>query len=176
MKLLVLDTETNNLLSKDTLDSTYTVQLSWIVHDTETKTEDENDFIFSIPIDINNSHIHGITKEKSNNGYEISEIIDIFLEDVKNCDILIGHNLKYDLNMIELELYRLKKDSDIDLLYSKKYADTMFLGQSFLKMCRYPKLQHLYKSLFNKEFNNAHNALYDVKATLKCYLNLIENN
>lgn len=175
MKILTFDTETSDLLSKDNLDSTYTVQLSWIVYDTETKTEEENDFVFVVPVNINNTYIHGISKHTSNNGYDISEIIDIFLDDVKNCDILVGHNLVYDLNMLELELYRLKRDDDIDLLYSKKYADTMFLGQSYLKQCRYPKLQHLYTTLFNKKFNNAHNALYDVKATLRCYLKLQNN-
>lgn len=175
MKILTFDTETSALLSKDTLDSTYTVQLSWILYNTENLTQEENDFVFSIPVDINNSHIHGITKEKSNNGYEISEIIDIFMNDVKECDILVGHNLVYDLNMIELELYRLKRDNDIDLLYSKKYDDTMFLGQTYLKQHRYPKLQHLYTALFNKEFENSHNALFDVKATLRCYLKLQNN-
>ena len=176
MKLLVFDTETSDLLSKKNLTTTYTVQLSWIMYDTENLTQEENDFVFVVPVDITNSHIHGITKETSDKGYKIAEILDIFLDDVKNCDILIGHNLRYDLNMIELELYRLKRDDDIDLLYSKNYADTMFLGQSYLKQCRYPKLQHLYKSLFNKEFENSHNALFDVKATLRCYLKLIENN
>ena len=117
MKLLVFDTETSDLLSQDTLDSTFTVQLSWIMYNTKTKEQEQNDFIFFVPVDIDNANIHGITKEKSNNGYKISEIIDIFLDDVKNCDILIGHNLRYDLNMIELELYRLKRDDDIDLLY-----------------------------------------------------------
>ena len=41
MKILTFDTETSDLLSKKTLNSTYTVQLSWIVYDTENLTQEQ---------------------------------------------------------------------------------------------------------------------------------------
>lgn len=171
MKVLVFDTETTNLLKKD-LSDIYILQLSWIIFDSETYKQEENDYILKVPVKIKNTEIHGITKEISDNGYDIGEIIDIFLEDVKKCDVLVGHNLQFDLNMVEIELNRLGLEDAIDMMYSKKYFDTMREGKLYLKERKFPKLQELYTKLFNTSFQNAHNALYDVKATLRCYLQI----
>lgn len=171
MKVLVFDTETTNLIKKDLTD-VYAIQLSWIIFDTDSYKEEENDYILKVPVKINNSSIHGITKNISDNGYYISEIIGIFLEDVKKCDVLVGHNLQFDMNMVEIELNRLGLEDEIDMLYSKKYFDTMREGKKYLKVKKFPKLQELYTTLFNKNFENAHNALFDVKATLRCYLKI----
>lgn len=171
MKVLVFDTETTNLIKKD-LSDVYIIQISWILFDTNTYKQEENDYILKVPVKINNSSIHGITKNISDNGYYISEIIDIFLEDVKKCDVLVGHNLQFDMNMIEIELSRLGLEDEIDMLYSKKYFDTMREGKKYLNDKKFPKLQYLYTTLFKKNFENAHNALFDVKATLRCYLKI----
>jgi DNA polymerase III epsilon subunit-like protein len=171
MKVLVFDTETTNLIKRD-LSDVYIIQISWIVFNTETYEQEENDFVLKVPVKIKNSSIHGISKEISNNGYYINEIIDIFLEDVKKCDVLIGHNLQFDMNMVEIELRRLGLEDEIDMLYSKRYFDTMREGKKYLKEKKFPKLQELYTTLFNKKFENAHNALFDVRATLRCYLKI----
>ena len=171
MKILVFDTETTNLIKKD-LNDVYVIQLSWILFDIDSYKQEENDYILRVPVKINNSSIHGITKNISDNGYYISEIIGIFLEDVKKCDILVGHNLQFDMNMVEIELSRLGLEDEIDMLYSKKYFDTMREGKKYLNEKKFPKLQELYKTLFKKNFENAHNALFDVKATLRCYLKI----
>ena len=169
MKILAFDTETTNLL-KDDLNDVHIIQLAWVLYDCASNKTEENNFILKVPVKITNSNIHGITTKQSDNGYYIGEIIDIFLDDVKHCDILVGHNLEFDLNVLELELHRLQLYSAIDLLYSKTFFDTMLHGQKFLKKSKFPKLQNLYKALFDECFENAHNALFDVKATLKCYL------
>jgi DNA polymerase-3 subunit alpha len=132
MKVLVFDTETTNLIKKD-LNDIYIIQLSWILFETNTYEQEENDYVLKVPVKIKNSLIHGITKNMSDNGYYISEIIDIFLEDVKKCDVLVGHNLQFDINMIEIELNRLGLYNEIDILYSKRYFDTMREGKKYLK-------------------------------------------
>ena len=38
---------------------------------------------------------------------------------------------------------------------------------------KYPKLGELYYKLFNKHFNNQHNAMADVEATYECYKELL---
>jgi DNA polymerase III epsilon subunit-like protein len=171
MKVLCFDTETTNLIKKDLTD-VHILQLAWILYDTETNSCEENDFVLKVPTKIYNSSIHGITNKISENGYDIAEIIEIFLEDVKKCDLLVAHNLQFDMHMIEIELFRLGLEDEIDMLYSKSYFDTMMKGKTYLKVKKYPKLQELYTKLFNKNFQNAHNALYDVKATLQCYLKI----
>lgn len=171
MKVLVFDTETTNLIKKD-LSDIYILQLSWILFDIDSYKQEENDYILKVPVKIKNSSIHGITQEKSDNGYDIAEIIGIFLEDVQKCDLLVAHNLQFDINMVEIELHRLGLEDEIDQMYDKKYFDTMREGKTYLKERKFPKLQELYTKLFNTSFQNAHNALYDVKATLRCYLQI----
>ena len=171
MMVLVFDTETTNLIKEDLTD-VHILQLAWVLYDTETNSCEENDFVLKVSVQIKNSSIHGITQQKSENGYYIEEIIGMFLEDVKKSDLLVGHNLQFDINMVEIELYRLGFEDEIDMLYSKSYFDTMMKGKTYLKVKKYPKLQELYTKLFNKNFQNAHNALYDVKATLQCYLKI----
>jgi DNA polymerase III epsilon subunit-like protein len=159
MKVLVFDTETTNLIKqKKDIKSMHILQLAWVLYDTETNKQEQNNFILKVPTKIHNSSIHGITTEISDKGYYIEEIIGMFLEDVKKSDLLVGHNLQFDMHMIEIELFRLGLEDEIDMLYSKTYFDTMREGKTYLKERKYPKLQELYTKLFNKNFQNAHNA------------------
>ena len=171
MKVLIVDTETSQLVSTLPLENFHILQLSWVVYDTDTKISEENDFILHCPIPITNSHIHRITDEMSAEGYQFSEIIDIFLEDVELCDILCGYHLNYDLNSLEIELDRLARYHDIDILFSKKHIDPI-KRYSSLNKCKYMKLTDLYYKLFGETLEGAHNALIDVFGTLRIYLTL----
>jgi hypothetical protein len=53
---------------------------------------------------------------------------------VLQSDLLVGHNLQFDMHMIEIELYRLGLEDEIDMLYSKTYFDTMRGGKTYLKV------------------------------------------
>ena len=176
MKIIILDTETTELLNKKTKDTCRIVQLSWILYDDISKEQEENDFILNTHCKITNSHIHGITTEQSRNGYNFPEIINIFFEDVEKCDLIVGHNIKYDLNALEVELARENMDEYINILYRKKYYDTMYNSLKFFGNNKFPKLKDLYFRFFQENFENAHNALEDVRATLRCYLKLKEFN
>ena len=170
MKVLIVDTETSQLVSTLPLENFHILQLSWIVYDTDTETSEENDFILHCPIPIKNSHIHGITDEIASEGYQFSEIIDIFLEDVQFADILCGYNLNYDLNALEIHLDRLGRYDDIDIIFNKKHCDPMKIYSNLLHS-KYVKLTVLYYKLFGEGFD-AHNSLEDCKATLRIYLTL----
>ena len=172
MLLLVFDTETTHLLTEKTVNVCRIVQLSWILYDTDTNITEENDFILNSYSPITNSEIHGITTKMSQKGYDFSEIVDIFLDDLRKSDLIVGHNLQYDLNSVEIELGRLDRWDDIDYLFSKESFDTMKEAYKILKLKKFPKLVKLYKYFFGKDFDNAHNALFDVKATKECYLKL----
>tara|TARA_R110000796_G_scaffold190618_1_gene307360 strand:- start:100 stop:651 length:552 start_codon:yes stop_codon:yes gene_type:complete len=171
--ILVFDTETSGLVGKD--DNVYVCQLAWCTYNTITKRKATyNNFVLNVPIEITNSHIHGITTEISNKGYDFSEIIDIFLEDLSSCNMIVAHNIQYDLQALEIELNRLERYNDIDYLYNKKYYDTMKESIQLLKIkgkygYKYPKLQELYKHFFGCNFEGAHDAQEDIRATLKCY-------
>ena len=154
------------------------IQLSWITVDKDGSIIKENDHViypegFVIPIGA--SSINGISTEMARKiGEPIADVLEDFMCDVENSEILVGHNVSFDTHIVGAELIRLGK---ADTLTSKPSICTM---QSTIDFCaipgvkgfKYPKLQELHKKLFGYEFEDAHNALSDIRATLKCYLEL----
>jgi DNA polymerase-3 subunit alpha len=171
MKILCFDTETSELLSDKTKDTCKIVQLSWIMYDMESQEQIDNDFILNIHQEVTNSHIHRISTEMSSKGYDFSDIHQMFFDDLRECDFLLGHNLKYDLNMLEVELFRLEEYDMCDELYAKRYKDTMHMGAKNNKG-KWITLIGLHEKLFIQPFDGAHSAIDDVRATLACYLEM----
>ena len=184
MIICIYDTETTGLLPKNLqLNANnsnkfpHTVQLSWILYDTITLERRENDFIVKCPVSIpdESTKIHGITNDISYNGYDISEALDFFLDDVKNSDLIVGFNLQYDLSIIEIELFRLNMFDEINMLFSKQIYDVMLKCVNICKISgkyggyKYPKLSEAYFHFFKKDFQNQHDALGDVIATMDIY-------
>ena len=114
MRVLVFDTETTGLpnskiINPDTLTLwPYIVQFSYVIFDTDlndiVKSSDKivklNDGV-TIPED--SIKIHGITNEKSQeNGYDVKDILTNFFADLKDSDLMVGHNVSFDINMIKL--------------------------------------------------------------------------
>lgn len=171
VKILAFDTETSELLTDKTTDTCKIIQLSWMMYDTITHEQEENDFILNIHEEVTNSHIHRITTEMSQKGYDFSEIYNMFFDDLRECDFLLAHNIQYDLNMLEVELFRLEEYDLIDELFAKRYKDTMKIGTKWNKG-KYPTLIGLHEKLFIQPFEGAHDSLEDVRATLACYLEM----
>lgn len=151
------------------------VQLSWITTDEDCNILSQNDFIiypegFTIPSDA--AKLHGITtaiaKEK---GKPLEEVLEKFMEDFKAAKTIVGHNIAFDKKIVGAELIRLGQK---DIMDSKKSLCTMEAGTDYCKIRGYygykwPKLQELHKKLFGCEFEDAHNSMSDVTATLKCF-------
>jgi DNA polymerase III epsilon subunit-like protein len=188
MTILIFDTETTGLIPKNlyitetTINKfPYILQLSWIIYDSKTEETIEKDFIIKCPIDIpqESINIHGITNEMSRNGIEFSNVFDIFLKDVSKCEEIVGHNIQFDLNILEIESYRSNSDKKVDVLFNKNHYDTMLKSVDILKISgthagkhKFPRLIEVYRHYFNKDFDNPHNALGDVRATLSIYKKL----
>lgn len=129
------------------------------------------------------SNIHGITtKDALNRGDERKCVFNFLDLVLSKSDIIIGHNASFDLNIIKAEIIRTKGLENV--LFNKKehtIIDTMRLGKDICKIpgnviyggYKYPKLGELYYKLFNKHFNNQHNAMADVEATYECYKELL---
>jgi DNA polymerase III epsilon subunit-like protein len=171
VRILCFDTETSELLSDKTKDTCKIVQLSWVLYDTITHDQEENDYILNIHEEVTNSHIHRISTEMSEKGYDFSDIYQMFFDDLRECDFILAHNIQYDLNMLEVELFRLEEYDLIDELYAKRYKDTMHMGAKRNKG-KYPTLIGLHEKLFIQPFDGAHSAIEDVRATLACYLEM----
>ena len=183
MKILVFDTETTWFINKKTPDLTaqpYIVQFAGIVGELKngkfTEIERINQFIkpkISIPYDA--SQVHHIYDIDVKNAPNIEEKIEDFLHLINSCDAIIGHNIEYDEDMIKLELRRLQKEY---LYQPKQVVCTMKTTVDFCALkgngerFKYPKLSELYKTLFWEYFIGAHDAIVDVEATLKAFLEL----
>ena len=189
--LLFIDTETSGLPKTKGYNQYYSpkklemyensriVQISWIITDHIGKIISKQDYKikpkdFVIPDD--SIKIHGISNEDAKkNGKELSDILKKKLyPDLKKCNKIIGHNIFFDNHIIKSEIYRNKLDPIANEYDKKSLGCTMIMGKYFLKHYKNPKLTELFKLLFNKDIEGAHNSLVDTVAAMKCYFKIIE--
>lgn len=183
-KYIFFDTETTgvprnyNAPACDTRNWPRLVQLGWVLTDENDNTISSGCEIvkpdgFIIPS--NAVNVHGITTEKAKKeGKPLREVINRFLIDAKQANIIVGHNISYDKHVIGAELCRLGIP---DTISKAKSICTMELGTDFCKIpgsygYKWPKLQELYRKLFGTNFEEAHDAMADIKATKKCFFEL----
>lgn len=186
MKYLFVDTETTGLPKE--YDAPYTdvdnwprlVQLAWIVYDYTTIVARKNFIIKPIGFTIPDAStkVHGIsTKQALEKGQRIETILKYFLTDVQDADAIIGHNIKFDIKVVQSELYRLNINNSLEQV---EVLDTMILSTDYCKIpnkqygYRFPKLIELYNKLFSESFDNMHDAMADIEATAKCFWALID--
>jgi DNA polymerase III epsilon subunit-like protein len=140
--------------------------------------------------------LHGITKEISQNkGKNINELIDVFCNHLKSVDVLVGHNIEFDIKMLKVELLRFIYSNTISDEKSIKYKNNLYDLSNFeniyctmqksIDLCgikkqdkfgkeynKYPKLIELHQKLFNTSPDNLHNAFNDILITLRCYIKM----
>ena len=185
---LIFDTETTGLPKKwnapitDSDNWPRCVQLAWQLHDSKGALISDHSYLikpenFNIPFE--SEQIHGISTELANKiGVDLEEVLNKFISDLSKAGFIIGHNVKFDLNIIGAELFRI--NSDVDLL-EKDILDTCteltanvckFPGGRGGKF-KFPTLIELYSFLFDESFSEAHNASADVEATARAFFELV---
>ena len=187
-KYLFFDTETTGLPGDYNAPTSCSenwprlVQLSWIVTDENLDVLAKHDFIirpegFVIPDDV--ICIHGITNEVAlEKGVPLRDVANAFLEDFNSVDAIVGHNVEFDKKIMGAELIRLGGN---DVMNNKDNLCTMTSSRNYCKLpgkvegeYKRPRLQELHKFLFGYEFEDAHNSMCDISATLKCFRALRE--
>ena len=122
--------------------------------------------------------IHHISNNYLKKYNYIDHYILDFLQYFKEADIIIGHNVEFDRKMVKWECRRLWIDFEYDKF---QWIDTMKPTTKLVGARRsnwsikWPKLSELYQYLFHVDFEWAHDALSDIKATKDCFLELIKN-
>ncbi|OJJ21067.1 DNA polymerase III subunit alpha [marine bacterium AO1-C] len=185
---LIFDTETTGL-PKD-FNAPYTdldnwprlVQIAWQLHDYNGKLISAENMIvkpegFTIPF--NAEKVHGISTEIAmEEGLPLKEVLGKFAEDIAKSELIIGHNIGFDVNIMGAEYVRGEVDSklhDIEVYDTKSEETAEYVaiqggrGGKF----KWPTLTELHTKLFNEGFDDAHDAAYDVSATARCYFGLI---
>jgi len=180
MKILAIDTETTGLPPKrvpptDHAVWPYIVQLSYVLLDTDTEETRDADYILRVPVEIPTTHIHGITKERSDAGENFGRIYGNLAAIMEEADIVVGHNLEFDLNMIRAEcerrhlLFHMPSVRYCTMRESKERVG-LVAPEGYIK---YPKLGELYQHLFHEEPKNWHDALSDAYMALRCFHMLV---
>lgn len=183
MKIFVFDTETTGFINKKETDlnkQPRIIQFAWVlweVKDWEFIQEKEINILINpkIPIPYQSSEVHHIYDIDVKNAPYIEDVIDEIIYYINLPDIIIWHNIEYDENMVKLELKRLEKiykyTPKQTLCTMKRTVDFCAIQWNW-KRFKYPKLWELHKKLFWEYFIWAHDALVDVNATLKCFIEL----
>lgn len=154
------------------------MQLAFLYYDADGELISSGDYIikpegFVIPSDA--SRIHGISTQRACvEGHPIREVLQLFQEIAIEAQVLVAHNLSFDEKIVGSELIRAGMRN---VLPSKKKICTMESSTDFCALKgpygnKWPKLSELYKILFGTEFEEMHNAAYDIQATAKCFREL----
>ena len=171
------------------------IQLSYIFYDTLDPT---NAKIFNQYIDIpdhidisaTSINIHHITKDiieklPPTNKKNIHDALKDFLQDFEKADVIVGHSVAFDRQMIISELLRLKDstentDAILKMMDNKKFHCTMertkkrcnlLIDKKGIQQLKLPKLIESYEHFFGYKPDPKllHNAIIDVVVCLRVY-------
>jgi DNA polymerase III epsilon subunit-like protein len=158
------------------------VQLSYLLYDTNLdKTLECDDNIIqlkaSTELPIESVRIHGITRARmKSKGITIKQALDKFAKALGEADMIVGHNVQFDKNMILAEAHRHNrtikfkgKDEYCTMLYGVDVCKIKRNGKAHFK---YPNLSELYNHLFDETPQGVHDSMADVLFTLRCFLAL----
>jgi DNA polymerase-3 subunit epsilon len=208
MRVLVFDTETTGLpetkiMNPDTLNLwPHIVQFSYVVYDTSLNdiviSQDHIVELIDIIIPEESIKFHGITnKIAKRKGENLGLIFSGFFDQLINADVLVGHNVTFDINMIKIELIRLIYSANVSEREKIIHKYNLHLLTNFKNICctcsskesiqlcniyainkngvsykKFPKLFELHEKLFESVPNNLHNSLIDILVTLRCFMKL----
>ena len=127
-----------------------------------------------------------IDKKKSNEeGVDIKESLITLRNVYKKADIIVAHNVEYDLPVIQIEGSR----NNMGVIMNKNDNGKQFYCnmKNTVNLCniiktnsrgtykKYPSQEELHFKLFGSKPKNLHNSFNDILVCLRCYIKLIEN-
>ena len=180
----------------------YIVQLSYIMFDMDTNETIERDVYVEMPPQfttedyLTSPTTHHITVTAIRSGLEANRVnvvkaLEEFMTFFKDADVVTGHNVNYDINMLLAECTR-NNNQEIfnEIITAKSAGDKIYCtackSTNLVKICqsynckknppifKMPKLNEAYFRMFGYAPNEAslHNALIDVVACLRVFYRL----
>lgn len=173
MNIVVFDTETTGLVKPIPTDISlqpFMTEIFCYKLDENFKKISEFESLVKPPIPISKeiTKITGISDETVANAPSFFEVYDALYDFFSDVDVVVGHNLAFDINIIHCELMR--HDLDKKFCYPKTHICTV--EKSYHLQNKRLKLSALYELLFGGKFENAHRARNDVLATVNCFAEL----
>ena len=187
---LIFDTETT---SKCDFKAPHTspsqpdiIQIAWVLGDENNIIEEFQTIVN--PSDANPNWrldpgaeaVHGISRETILAvGYPTKMIMQKFSAALHQAEVLVCHNTQFDMKLVATALHRVNGLKTLERLQNSNKYCTMLKSTRLCNLPgpygpKWPKLQELYPFLFNGEqFEGAHEALSDVRATKRCYHEMV---
>lgn len=194
--ILFFDTETTGFPHKhkphDHPDQPHVIQLAAILAEENGDVRSAFSFLIDPGVDrgvripSGAQAVHGIDEEMLwRLGHSPVAVLDAFDELYSRADLLVGHNVDFDVEMMDIAHARqpqsvrdcwlkfkaprfctMKETTDICRIPSTRAATT---GRGGYK---WPKLGEAYKHFFGEELQGAHDAMNDVRASMRIYFHL----
>ncbi len=154
------------------------VQLAYLIYDQNGRQITEKNFIIKpqgFVISDEAAKIHKISTERAmKEGVELKEVLKDFQNAINQTEFLVAHNMSFDEKIIRAEFLR---NNMTDIVATRKKICTMESTTNFCALkgaygYKWPKLSELYYKLFQTDFEEAHNATFDILATARCFWEL----
>lgn len=187
MKVFVFDTETTGFPVKDgeLSEQPYIIQFAGIFGEIQSTGEFQETCRINqkikprILIPFASSKVHGIFDKDVVDCPYFEEVVDDFLKLTNSADIVVGHNVEFDEEVLRWELARIKRKGEYQ---PSKSVCTMRSSVDFCQLqgrgfsFKMPKLNEVYLKLFGERFAGAHDAMNDVEATTKVFVELVKKS
>jgi DNA polymerase-3 subunit epsilon len=191
-RTLFFDTETTGFPARSKpLDSPAQprlVQLAYMLHSTDHGWLSMASLIVSagVPVPKQASDVHGLTLATTD-AYGVRETgaVALFSHALARCDVLVAHNLAFDLHIMRSAFARSEEDDK--LLDRPMHFCTMEKAKPVAKIpptkkmvasgrtgFKSPNLAECVRHFFNEELEGAHDAFNDVRACSRVYFALTE--
>ena len=113
----------------------------------------------------------------SKNGICLEDALGILRVCVEQAQIIVGHNLDFDLDIIRSAALRTDKTHERETLFpaAKIYYCTMKHGRTLCNLVKpdgylkSPRLEELHYHLFHESATNLHNSMVDVLVCFRCF-------
>jgi DNA polymerase III epsilon subunit-like protein len=156
------------------------VQIAWLCCDADGTVTDSQEYLIKprgFSISPQATRLHGITTAQARReGVQLEPVLQAFAESILGAETVVGHNLDFDLRVIQAEWIRAQM---ADALAGKKLCCTMKLSVEYCRLpgkygYKWPRLDELHQILFHEGFSGAHGARADTEACMRCYFRLRE--
>ena len=167
-KVGVFDTETTDIYG-------YIISYAFVIQNMENFNTEEIYELLNPKAKISEEayQVHKISQKEVENKPTFKEKKEEILSLFNEVDMIVGHNVFYDFGVLKRELERVKHFPHIIKI---PIFDTMFYSWDIviLDKKKQPKLEEAVAFFLGKQNATYHNALEDVKMTLKVFNKLLE--
>lgn len=129
------------------------------------------------------TRVHGIDDATAATfGVNERAAVGLFMRLCAVADVLIGHNLSFDIRMLQMAATRAKSSITLPSLIRctceasapiVNLPPTQRMLDAGINRPKSPKLEEAYRALLGREMDGAHDAMADVRACIEIYFELL---